>query len=196
MRRHIAYLSYVLRHKFYVFQECLKLGVPLWIAIFHDWDKFLPDEWIPYARTFYNSDGSKKQNEETIEFALAWKQHQHRNKHHWQYWCNVDNLPLNCTMVMIWDRGQAQGFVGVWGDERNQSTRLELHDVPDERINCSPIPELYMREMLADWRGAGRAITGKDNTPKWYAANRNKMKLHPDTKAWIDQQLHWYPNSD
>src|SRR5688572_9099157 len=120
MRRHWAYLKYVLRHKWFVFQECLKLGVPLWIAIVHDWDTFLPDEWLPYARTFYKPDGSK-QYVESIDFALAWKQHQHRNKHHWQYWCNVDGIPLYLTMIMIWDRGQAQGFVGSsWGDDRNK----------------------------------------------------------------------------
>ena len=84
MRRHWQYLKYVLRHKWFVFQAGLKIGVPIFILIFHDWDKFLPDEWFPYARTFYKSNG-EKHYENSIEFARAWMKHQHRNKHHWQY---------------------------------------------------------------------------------------------------------------
>lgn len=58
MKRHFAYLKYVLRHKYFVFREGLKLGVPILSLILHDWDKFLPDEWFPYARTFYAPDGA------------------------------------------------------------------------------------------------------------------------------------------
>ncbi len=52
------------------------------------------------------------------------------------------------------------------------------------------MPDKYMREMLADWRGAGRAITGKDNTKEWYQGKRQKtILLHPDNKAWIETEL-------
>jgi hypothetical protein len=37
--------------------------------------------------------------------------------------------------------------------------------------------------------GAGKAITGKDNTDEWYRANYDKIKLHPETRLWIDFQL-------
>ena len=147
--RHIAYGKYVFRHKWYVFQECLKLGVPLWIAILHDWDKFLPDEWMPYAQTFYADDGSK-QYEADGNFTHAWLLHQNRNKHHWQYW------------MITWDKGNTE---------------------------CLPMPDVYRREMLADWRGAGRAITGEDNTIDWYTKNRDQMKLHSSTRYWIEEQL-------
>ena len=57
----------------------------LWLALIHDWSKFLPSEWFPYVRAFYNKDGSSKY-EETDEFNYAWKYHQNRQKHHHQYW--------------------------------------------------------------------------------------------------------------
>jgi hypothetical protein len=78
-------LKSVLRHKYFVLLEGLKLGVPLWILICHDWDKFLPDEFVPYARCFYKPDGTK-QYVESPAFNEAWLLHQNRNKHHWQYW--------------------------------------------------------------------------------------------------------------
>ena len=52
-----------------------------------------------------------------------------------------------------------------------------------------PMPEQYRIEMLCDWRGAGRAIKGKDETKEWYLANRGKMLIHFKTKDWIEQML-------
>lgn len=48
---------------------------------------------------------------------------------------------------------------------------------------------VYAKEMLADWQGAGRAQGHGDNTLGWYAKNRDKMLLHPETRAWIEQQI-------
>lgn len=155
--RHWAYLRYVLRHKFYVFQECLKLGVPLWIAIVHDWDKFLPDEWFPYVNFFHGKNAKAKRDKTgyykptdtgDTAFEWSWFLHARRNKHHWQWWV----FPTE-------------------GDNK-----------------VLPIPDVYRREMLADWRGAGRA-QGTPDTRVWYEANKHKMQLHPETRAWIEFML-------
>jgi len=146
MRRHWEYLKYVLRHKWFVLIEGLKLKqIPLWILLLHDWDKFMPDEWFPYARCFYKLDGSK-QYMESPEFTMAWNAHQKRNKHHWQYW------------MITWDRGETE---------------------------CLPMPLVYVYEMFADWRGAGRAL-GKPNTKQWYFENRDRIKLHPQSRELIE----------
>ena len=46
--KHLKYLCYVLRHKWYVFIECCKLGIPV-RGLVHDLSKFRPSEWFPYA---------------------------------------------------------------------------------------------------------------------------------------------------
>ena len=148
MRRHWAYFKYVVLHKYFVFVECRRLGVPTWIAILHDWDKFLPDEWIPYACTFYSPDGNR-QYEPTDEFWFSWNLHQKRNKHHWQFW------------LLTRDTGETIAL---------------------------PIPHVYFREMIADWKGTGKAI-GKSDVKIWYSDNKDKMKLHPKTRNWISQML-------
>lgn len=184
MRRHWQYLKYVLRHKWFVFVECLKLGVPLWIAIFHDWDKFMPDEWFDYASTFYKPDGSK-QYAESVYFAMAWMKHQHRNKHHWQYWLKVDGVPLREMNMLVWDRGILQEIVSR---ESVGGVRYELRDVTDAKITADPMPLVYRREMLADWKGAGRAA-GNPDAADWYCRNMGKMILHDNTRLWLDMQL-------
>jgi hypothetical protein len=52
------------------------------------------------------------------------------------------------------------------------------------------IPSRYRREMLADWIGAGRALGyPRLETWLWYQRNSHKMRLHPETRAWVEQRL-------
>lgn len=152
MRRHWQYLKYVVRHKWFVFLACLDLGVPIWHAVLHDWTKFTPGEWFPYARTFYETNGQKRYFP-TDAFAAAWNSHQKRNKHHWQH------------HMITWDKGHTE---------------------------CLRMPDKYIREMVADWRGAGRAL-GKPDIVAWYVSNRDNIQLHPDTRKLVEYYLHYNP---
>ena len=58
----------------------------------------------------------------------------------------------------------------------------------DGGVRALAIPERYVREMVADWRGAGRAL-GKPDTAAWYAVNRDNMSLHPETRARVEALL-------
>lgn len=49
MRRHIAYLKYLISHKAFVFGSGLAIGCSLWRLIWHDISKFYPSEWFAYA---------------------------------------------------------------------------------------------------------------------------------------------------
>lgn len=149
MRDHLAYLRYVLRHKWYVFHACLELRVPLHQAILHDWSKFLPSEWFAYVATFYAPGGSKRYIESS-DFDRAWNRHQKIQPHHWQFW------------LLSMDSGTTHP--------------LEM-------------PERFVREMVADWVGAGLAITGKREVMSWYLKNRDKMQLHLKTRARVEQLL-------
>jgi hypothetical protein len=159
---HAMYLRYVLRHKWFVFKFCMPLGVPLYRAILHDWDKFAPSMWNGYAQFFYGphtwgNKTSRSPSEERVRtprevadaFDRAWLGHQNRQPHHWQFW------------VLMKDDGMTFAL---------------------------DMPMAYRREMLADWRGAGAAL-GFTDTAAWYLKNRSNMCLHPDTRSWIEGQL-------
>lgn len=190
MKANLQYLWYVLRHKWFVFVECLKLGVPIWIAILHDWDKFLPGEWFPYVNYFYRADlfpeyvfgearnhGIQNKADMVASFAHAWMLHQHRNKHHWQYYLNAGTTPISRTNVLVWDKGNASIIIN--GSVHDWSGLISIRE---------PMPDVYRREMLADWRGAGRAV-GKSDTAAWYLANKKNMQLDYDTRCWIEHTL-------
>lgn len=163
MRAHLKYARYVLRHKWFVFMAGLKIGAPLWRLIIHDWSKFLPSEWFPYARYFYGNYPTWQQmgphlfnvytgprKEEIAEqFDTAWLHHQNHNPHHYQYW------------ILKQDDGETKVL---------------------------PMPQSYQREMVADWMGAGRAL-GKPDTVGWYEKNRDNIVLHPYSRQHVEMLL-------
>lgn len=51
------------------------------------------------------------------------------------------------------------------------------------------MPYKLVREMVADWMGAGRAITGKWEVASWYAANAPKIVLHDMTRLEVEAIL-------
>jgi hypothetical protein len=148
MKRYLAYLRALLRHKRFVYQEGRKLGLPVLRLLIHDWDKFGLKMFHAYAHAFYAADGSK-QYVETEAFDVTWNRHQKVSKHHWQAW------------VLMEDSGS---------------------------VRCLKMPDADMREMLADWRGAGLAY-GNADTKGWYEKTAHARKLHPETQAWIEAQI-------
>lgn len=201
MRAHWQYLKYVVRHKWFVLLAGIELGVPLLILLLHDWDKFMPDEWFAYVRTFYAADGTKRY-QPGPDFSVAWKAHQKRNKHHYQYWMKFDPaiLPyivhnadvcrchdakhghptgnfiyIRDTNVIVWDHGGADCL--TCGKQ-----------FPTEALTCDAISDVYCRELLADWRGAGAAL-GMPDTRAWYEKSKSRLYLHPDTREWVEFTL-------
>lgn len=156
MRKHLQYLWYVLRHKWYVFGYCLNYGL-VWRGLVHDLSKFRPSEWFPYTNYFYGSNvfdlGSVGYKHKfdllEVEFNYAWNAHQKRNSHHWQYY--------------------------VLSEDEGKTVVLEM-------------PLADRQEMIADWRGAGKA-QGKPFVWEWYEANKGKMQLAPETRAWVEAEM-------
>ena len=60
----------------------------------------------------------------------------------------------------------------------------------EDGVNVLPMDQEYIKELLADWYGAGRAITGKDNTKQWYESNKEKIILHSETRKIIEQEIY------
>ena len=50
------------------------------------------------------------------------------------------------------------------------------------------MPLKYRKEMVCDWKGAGRA-QGTPYMLKWYSANRNKMTFGTETRKWVEKKI-------
>lgn len=160
MVRYDKYLWYVIRHKWFVFIECCRYGL-FWRGIKHDWSKFLPSEFIPYARHFYGPKPQKRDETGYYKptdtgdpaFDFAWLLHQKRNRHHWQWWILPEDDGGEKVMPM--------GFCDVL-------------------------------EMIADWRGAGKA-QGAPDTLKWYTKNKDKMRLDRHARIIVEHEIGYGP---
>jgi len=120
------YFKYICEHKWNVFIEHLKILQPI-AGITHDLSKYLPSEFIPYAKWFFGEYGNRFNGGHKWEFVehaqvgnsfdMGWLLHQRRNKHHWNYWVNSEGkaipMPSKYVMQMIADwRGMSRKFGG------------------------------------------------------------------------------------
>ena len=163
MTKHFKYLKYLIKHKYYVFLAGIRLKVPLFQLIIHDWSKFLPSEWIPYCNYFYGVHESRESFPKYIyvsdkitkeywqkRFNVSWLKHIHRSPHHWQYWIL-----------------------------REDSGAVKLLDIPDK----------FILEMVADWAGAGRAIKAKWEVKEWYYKNKDKILINDDVREKVEELI-------
>lgn len=56
-------------------------------------------------------------------------------------------------------------------------------------IEYLEVPLPTVREMVADWSGAGRAITGKWDVTSWYLKMHLSILLHPQTRKEVESIL-------
>lgn len=54
-------------------------------------------------------------------------------------------------------------------------------------VKTVEMPEKYVLEMVADWAGAGKAITGTwADMPAWYEKHKKNMTMHPNTRFFAE----------
>ena len=159
---YINYTKYLLKHKFYVTIECFKICL-FWRGLKHDISKFLPSEFIPYARFFYGP--GKKERDKIrdktgyykphdtgdVKFDYAWLNHIRRNDHHWQFFI----MPKDANVG---------GF--------------KAYEMP---INA-------IFEMMCDWIGASKA-QGAGKVSEWWKANNHKFILGEKTRVFLEYHV-------
>lgn len=185
MKKHLSYARYVLRHKWFVFRAGIARSVPLWQLLVHDLSKFRPSEWRPYAEWFYGYQGGSwhvvLSGTGLIPTDRAPSGLAHRES------------PLGKILIAMAQK-RNEAFMVAFLHHLHRSPHHWQHwvltpDSQDRPTQVFEMPERYAREMLADWDGAGRAITGKWETPEWYAKRGPREKLHPNTRDFVERLL-------
>ena len=107
------------------------------ICYAHDYSKDEPDEYKAYDAYFY---GGNRSYQVVQDFNKAWLLHQHRNPHHWQYFCLIQDdpgsemivldMPYNFIIEMIcdwwafsWNKGDLYEIYN-WYDGRKEHIKL------------------------------------------------------------------------
>jgi hypothetical protein len=167
----------------------------------HGWREWIKAEW---------------QERTDAAFDRAWNHHQKCQPHHWQYWLLVNDNPGEGARYAITsaDGGMMHHsiteYTAGWEKLYHGPVAVDLYRVDEpsdpenvrymmvtrlteaanaRRPTALPMPEHFVREMVADWMGAGRAITGRWEVGQWYAKNHATIQLHAETRALVHQLL-------
>jgi hypothetical protein len=129
----------LIRHKWLVMRGCVKAGLYRQ-GLTHDLSKFSRAEFQPYAWKFFPpDDGFVDSRRIENAFLHAWLHHQHRNRHHWNYWV-VDQsepralpMPDNYLVEMVCDWRAVGRQLGNTAREYYEKNRRRIILHPETR---------------------------------------------------------------
>lgn len=169
IKKNLQYLKYVLIHKWFVLVAGYDIGASLWRLLIHDLSKFRPNEWKAYTEYFYGGPhypwSGVSMDVKTKFGLLTW----HTSKE--QVECRFDE-----AWLMHIHRNPHHWQFWLLKEDSGSLKEIEM-------------PRSYMLEMVADWMGAGRAITGTWETREWYNNNKENILLHPETRLQVEEIL-------
>jgi hypothetical protein len=123
----VSHLSLVLRHKWRVFVNCCRCGIP-WRGIVHDLSKFSPVEFFESVKYYQGNRSPIGACRRATGMSEAWLHHKGRNKHHIEYWLDPEcavtpMMPYKYAVECVCDKLAATHVYAG----KNYEKRLPLH---------------------------------------------------------------------
>lgn len=112
MLRFFKHLHTIIKHRHRVIRHCAKAGIFLQ-GLRHDLSKFSPTEFIPGVRYYQGIRSPNERERELFGYSRAWLHHKGRNKHHFEYWVDLNPkskqyepvpMPMRYLKEMFCDR--------------------------------------------------------------------------------------------
>ncbi len=106
------HLHTINKHRRLVRKYCFKLGIP-WQGMIHDLSKYSFVEFFNGAKYYQGTRSPNDREREVKGYSEAWMHHKGRNKHHYEYWIDVNNetreyeakeIPIKYLKEMLADR--------------------------------------------------------------------------------------------
>lgn len=79
----------ITRHRILVCRGCFRVGL-YWQGLTHDLSKYSPVEFWNGARFYQGIRSPNTAEREAKGFSEAWMHHKGRNRHHYEYWSDMD----------------------------------------------------------------------------------------------------------
>ena len=89
MSHPIKHFKTITKHRNTVIKHCFKCGIG-WQGLFHDLSKYSPTEFLAGARYYLGTKSPNEKERELFGYSLAWMHHKGRNKHHFEYWVDLN----------------------------------------------------------------------------------------------------------
>ena len=149
----------ITKHKWLVFQGCCQVGL-YWQGITHDLSKYSPTEFCNGARYYQGIRSPNTAEREDKGYSEAWIHHKGRNRHHFEYWTDLNRetrtytavpMPRKYLVEMVMDR-RAACMTYQGDDYRNDSAVKYLErSLEKDMMHPQTVRELrYILEMMAN----------------------------------------------
>ena len=79
----------ITRHRWKVCSHCFRVGL-YWRGLTHDLSKYSPTEFWTGAKYYQGTRSPNSYERELYGYSAAWMHHKGRNRHHYEYWTDID----------------------------------------------------------------------------------------------------------
>ena len=153
MSHPIKHFKTITKHRHAVIRHCFKCGIGFQ-GLFHDLSKYSLTEFIPGAKYYVGTKSPNEKEREVYGYSLAWMHHKGRNKHHFEYWVDINMqskryepvpMPMRYVTEMFCDRVAACKI--YLGKDYTDSSALEYYI----RGNARAKMHVETADLLEEW---------------------------------------------
>lgn len=90
----------ITKHRHKVIRNCFKCGI-LWQGLRHDLSKYSPREFVPGAKYYSGTRSPNELERQKYGYSAAWMHHKGRNRHHYEYWTDVNIKTKNVEPIKM-----------------------------------------------------------------------------------------------
>lgn len=157
----------ITKHRWEVRRICFKIGI-FYQGLTHDLSKYTPVEFFNGARYYLGTKSPTIAEREDKGYSAAWMHHKGRNKHHFEYWNDLDmkehvyksvKMPIKYVKEMFCDRVAASKI--YLGKKYTDSAALDYFTVKRAKDLMHPETAELLRTWLEYLKENGEKETFK-----------------------------------
>ena len=155
----------ITHHKWLVLVGCFRVGLYRQ-GITHDLSKYSPTEFRAGAKYYQGTRSPNTAEREDKGYSEAWMHHKGRNRHHYEYWTDINRetrnyeskeMPRRYLVEMVMDRRAA--CMVYQGDKYHDGSALAYFERGIERDRMHPNTQKQLRHILTILRDQGEEAT-------------------------------------
>ena len=155
----------ITHHRLLVMAGCFRVGL-YWQGLTHDLSKYSPTEFRTGVRYYQGTRSPNTAEREDKGYSVAWMHHKGRNKHHYEYWSDLNlqtrkyefcHMPRKYLVEMVMDRRAA--CMTYQGKDYTPASALNYYLNSRERYFMTPQTQQELEYILTMLRDRGEKET-------------------------------------
>ena len=159
------HLKTITKHRWLVLKGCFRVGLYAQ-GLTHDLSKYSPTEFCMGAKYYQGTRSPNAAEREDKGYSEAWMHHKGRNRHHYEYWTDMNQethryepvmMPRRYLAEMVMDRRAA--CMTYEGKHYDPGSALRYFEKSRERLLMHPNTEKALGYLLTMLRDQGEEET-------------------------------------